>query len=105
MIITKHAQKQLKKRQGLSKSAQSNLIDKVLAYGLTCENTHGQLREYLERKQENSGVRFYIYGEFVYVVALTKNIIVTSFKLHKTHLKKAISLQKKLNISSVDVAS
>ena len=99
MKISRHAAKRLRVRQGLSNSAQENLIEKVLTCGLHLGNTSGKLNDYLVWLRNCHGkgdiMRPYIYGEYVYLISISTKTIVTSFTIDKHHLKRALATQRK----------
>lgn len=95
MEVTRHANKRIRKRVGLPKSAVQNNARKALLYGITRDETSGGLRRYLDYLwyQHGTANNIRIYCGSVYIFC--EDVLVTVFPLPEKFRKRAQDLKNK----------
>ena len=70
MVVTKHGEKRIKERLGLSKKTAEKNAEKALELGLTHAETKSGLRKYLDKLYLSTGKtnNMRVYRHFVYLI-------------------------------------
>lgn len=94
MVLTKHSKQRMKERQNLGKSSE-NLARKALTNGLDRHDfKDGRMKDYItwlyHKNKSANNIRFY--GEYVYI--FSDDILITTFRIPKEHLKSVLKKKK-----------
>lgn len=80
--ITKHGEKNIKRRAKVKSKNQSELVDKVLTHGLSENDCKGNLRRFISKqriKYPNSYAR--VYNNFIYFFSRDTHVLITCYPL------------------------
>lgn len=83
--ISKHAEKRMRKRLGLSKSTVERQFGQALEKGKKQADFTGKLRKYLDRKAIEYHATPYILGQNIYWVK--NNRLITVYQVHAEYKK------------------
>lgn len=79
---SKHAKQRVKERCGVNKKSADRVAKLAIERGVARENTKGQLRKWLDAKQENSseGSRILVWGDKAYIFSC-QNVMITCLQI------------------------
>ena len=77
VMITEHAKKRMKERNGLPKKSLQRIADKVLEKGIRRENIKGCIRQWMDNlySGDNNSRDFILYGHMVYITGKDDAIV------------------------------
>lgn len=99
-IVTKHANKRIRERVGISKKASKKLAKKVLKEGLDPSELDGKIKEYVDRviSKSKNGNNIKFYNEKIYIFA--NEFLLTVIPLPKHLMKVSLKLRKRIKSES-----
>ena len=96
VVITKHAEKRCKERNGWKRSASRRMAMKALVNGTPSESTEGELYFWIrERKDDDDSKLYYVFGNHLYIYT----------KVRKKVRKKGLMDKEKISIWGTDLFS
>jgi hypothetical protein len=95
-IVTRHANKRIRERVGISKSASKNLAKKVLKDGLDSSELEGKIKEYVDKVSSKSknGNNIKFFNDKIYIFA--NEFLLTVIPLPKHLMKVSLKLRKRI---------
>lgn len=102
--ITKHAEKRLKERSGISQKAADRIMDSVWQKGLSHADLRGNLRKWVDSKRfwERNVDQIRLYGDKLYLFSEEK--LVTVIQIPQD-LAKEVSKQRKKRLPVTEPAA
>src|SRR5687767_8787338 len=75
--ISTHATQRARERAGLKRCSLDRLLPRVLEEGISASETTGRLRGHLDSVSQTRGYAAWVYGEHIYMTAISNEGIVT----------------------------